>query len=112
MKTFLLLVILLCCETTESSECSCASGEVCVKGKCSDQSTLARETRSGDECGTCPPDTFCSNGQCIGYPWPVNSDSVGLKFISWNESVLLGKSQNGVIGLSHATNSSTDSVAS
>ncbi|UMM23887.1 hypothetical protein L5515_004379 [Caenorhabditis briggsae] len=70
MKTFLIfLLISIAVSEGLLNPSICSSRCVhCIDGRCMD-SIPVRAVRSSD-CGTCPPDTYCSNGECIGFPWP------------------------------------------
>ncbi|PIC38279.1 hypothetical protein B9Z55_010340 [Caenorhabditis nigoni] len=70
MKTFLIfLLISIAVSEGLSNPSICSSRCVhCIHGICTDPIPV-RAVRSPD-CGTCEPGTYCSNGECILFPWP------------------------------------------
>uniref|UniRef100_A0A1I7T3D9 Venom protein n=1 Tax=Caenorhabditis tropicalis TaxID=1561998 RepID=A0A1I7T3D9_9PELO len=66
----LLLLSLVFCESTNGLPlCDCETKASCAIEACHDELKLKRLQKASD-CGECPTDTFCSNGVCIGLPFP------------------------------------------
>ncbi|CAI2347687.1 unnamed protein product [Caenorhabditis sp. 36 PRJEB53466] len=74
MRAFFVLLLILAIFSASEGRvktrmCLCAPGQICVQGNCHDYLLNNRVRR--DVCGICPAGTYCFDGQCILYPWPI-----------------------------------------